>query len=70
MKHNYSKHFLAYLMREGEMTMEEIDSMTQNELFEEVLILNGYGSAYNLKSIIRDVYGINLDTWEDDHNGQ
>lgn len=71
MKHEYSGAFLNYLMREGEMTLEEINSMTRNEIFEEVLNLNGYlGNVYNLKRIIQDVYGINLDTWEEDHDGQ
>ena len=71
MKHEYSRTFLNYLMREGEMTLEGINSMTRNEIFEGVLNLNGYlGIVHKLKRIIQDVYGINLDTWEEDHDGQ
>ena len=67
MKRTISPALRRYLLTEAELTNEEIDSMTLNELFETVLNYEGLiCNAYKIRLIIKDVYGINLDEVEED----
>lgn len=55
-----------YLLTEAELTNEEVDGMTTNELFETVLNYEGLiNYANKIKRIIKDVYGIDLDKVEE-----
>lgn len=66
MKRELTPTFRRYLMTEGELTGAEIDSMTPNELFEEVLNLEGLlYRAENIKRIVKDCYGIDLNHYEE-----
>lgn len=66
MKREISPAFRRYLMTRGEMTSKEIDSMTPNELFEEVLNLEGIlYPVENIKRIVKDCYGIDLNHYEE-----
>lgn len=66
MKRNVKPALRRYLLTEAELTNEEIDSMTLNELFETVLNYEGLlCNAYKIRLIIKDVYGIDLDKVEE-----
>lgn len=66
MNEKYSIRFIRYLVTECELSMEEINSMSRNEIFDTVLNYEGYmGHHGNLKRIIKDVYGIDLNKVED-----
>lgn len=67
MKNNHcSKATLRYLMTEGELTSEEVNAMTPNEIFEEVLNLEGLlYQAESIKRIVKDCYGIDLNHYEE-----
>ncbi|MDO4315605.1 MAG: hypothetical protein Q4C45_07485 [Oscillospiraceae bacterium] len=66
MKRELSPAFRRYLMTEGELTGAEIDSMTPNELFKEVLQLEGvHYYAENIKRMVKDCYGIDLNHYEE-----
>lgn len=62
MQHNLSPELRRYLITEAELTNEEINGMTPNEVFETVLNYEGLiNYAYKIKRIIKNVYGIDLD---------
>ena len=67
MKNNYcSPATRRYLMKEGELTSEEVNAMTPNEMFEEVLNLEGLlYQAESIKRIVKDCYGIDLNHYEE-----
>lgn len=66
MDEKYTVGFTAYLVTQCELTRDEINSMSRNEIFETVLNYEGYrGHPENLKQIIKDVYGIDLNRVED-----
>lgn len=66
MKRKLSPAFRRYLITEGEMTNEEIDGMTPNEMFEEVLNLEGLlYQAESIKRIVKDCYGIDLNHYKE-----
>lgn len=62
MKRNLSPALRRYILTEGEMSDEELDEMTNDELFETMLDLKGlYDFTSTIKRIIKDVYDIDLD---------
>lgn len=61
----YPVHFLTYLIGNLELSQEEIQSMTRNEVFDAVLAYEGYGHSYNIKSMIKNIYGIDLNNYQE-----
>ena len=61
----YPATLMAYLIGTVELTTEEINNMTRNEVFDAILQYEGYGHSYNIKSIIKSVYGINLNNYHE-----
>ena len=65
-KNHCSQAVRRYLMTEGELTGEAVDDMTPNEMFEEILNLEGIlYNAENIKRIVKDCYGIDLNHYEE-----
>ena len=61
----YPTTLLAYLIGTVELTSEEINSMTRNEVFDAVLQYEGYGHGFNIRSMVKAIYGIDLDHYEE-----
>ena len=69
---NYPAHFLAYLIGTVELTTEEINSMTRNEIFDVVLTYEGYGihAGFLIRDMVKTIYGINLDHYKEEQYGE
>lgn len=66
MKRELSPALRRYLLTEAELTDEEINGMTPNELFETVLNYEGLlYYAEKIKRIVKDTYGIDLNHYEE-----
>lgn len=63
----YPAHLLAYLIGTLELTTEEINSMTRNEIFDAVLTYEGYGThaGFLIRDMVKNIYGINLASCKD-----
>lgn len=61
----YPASLMAYLIGTVELTTEKINSMTRNEVFDAILQYEGYGHSYSIKSIIKAVYGIDLNNYRE-----
>ena len=59
----YPRTTLIKLICDMELTGEDIDSMSRSEVFDAILNYEGYVNCTStIKSIILDVYGIDLDS--------
>ena len=61
----YPAALLAYLIGTVELSLEEINNMTRNEIFDAILTYEGYGHSYNIHSIVKTVYGIDLRNYQE-----
>ena len=63
----YPKAFLNYLDHSLELTTEEINEKTRDEMFNEVLEYEGYGmyAGLTIRNMIKDIYGIDLTHYEE-----
>lgn len=59
----YPVHFLAYLIGSLELSQEEIQSMTRNEVFDAVLKYEGYGHGFLIRDMVKTIYGIDLNNY-------
>lgn len=63
---NCSQTIRRYLLTEAELTSEEVDAMTPNEVFEEVLNCEGLlFYAEKIKHLIKGIYGIDLNHYKE-----
>ena len=66
MKRPIDKRLLGRLIIDLELSEEEIDSMSRNEMFAAILEYEGYRLAEDLiKELVLEVYGIDLNHWEE-----
>lgn len=61
----YSKSFEAYLRNYVNLTQDEINSMTRNEVFDALLREEGYGHGLVIRDMIKNIYGIDLNQYEE-----
>ena len=66
MKRHIDKRLLCRLIIDLELSEEEIEHMSRNEMFAAILNYEGYRLAEDLiKELILEVYGIDLNHWEE-----
>ncbi len=66
MKRKIDKNLLRRLLIDLDMSMQEVDSMSRNEMFSAILDYEGYINAADLiKELVLEVYGIDLNNWEE-----
>lgn len=61
----YPVPFLAYLVGTVKLTTEEINNMTQNEIFDAVLAYEGYGHGFLIRDMVKTIYGIDLNNYQE-----
>ena len=61
----YPAALLAYLIGTVELSTEEINSMSRTEVFDAVMQYEGYGHGFNIRSMVKSIYGIDLDHYEE-----
>lgn len=66
MKRTYDTKLIGRLIFELDLDKKEIDNMSRHEIFEAILDYEGYvHCAGQIKEIVREVYRIDLDHWQD-----
>lgn len=66
MKRLIDKRLLCRLIIDLELSGEEIDRMSREEMFATVLNYEGYvDAAEHIKELVLEVYGIDLNHWEE-----
>lgn len=63
----YPKEFLEYATRAMELTKEDLEYMTRNEMLNAYLSHEGYGrhAGYFIRSVIKDICGIDLTNYRE-----